>query len=88
MEFDPREAFHTYAMEWNSTLLTWYVDGVIVKWLPAAPYFSQPWPTDVALSFGVRPPLKSNASAAGFPTTFLVDWVRVWQRDPSGDGAA
>eukprot|EP01043_Picozoa_sp_COSAG02_P076622 COSAG02_NODE_16366_length_1089_cov_1.177778_1_plen_119_part_00 len=22
--FDPRDSFHTYAMEWNATLLTWY----------------------------------------------------------------
>ena len=52
-------------MEWNRTELTWWVDGALVKQIPARPHFSQGWPMDVALSFGVRPPLKTSPSAAG-----------------------
>eukprot|EP00462_Mataza_sp_D1_P012691 CAMPEP_0175166274 /NCGR_PEP_ID=MMETSP0087-20121206/27604_1 /TAXON_ID=136419 /ORGANISM="Unknown Unknown, Strain D1" /LENGTH=324 /DNA_ID=CAMNT_0016455851 /DNA_START=198 /DNA_END=1172 /DNA_ORIENTATION=- len=80
LDFDPRSAFHVYAMEWNTTSLTWWVDGTVVKQMPASPYFNQGWPMDVALSLGLRPPLRDNPEPAGFPATFFVDWVRVWQR--------
>jgi beta-glucanase (GH16 family) len=81
-DFDPRDEFHVYAMEWNSSNLTWWVDGVNVKQIPASPYFNRSdWPMDVVLSFGLRPPLRESPSAVGFPTAFFVDWVRVWQRD-------
>ena len=73
--------FVRFGAQWNATALTWWVDGAVVKRLPAAPFFSQPWPLDVALSFGLRPPLKTDPSSDGFPTTFWVDYVRVWQRD-------
>ena len=83
-DFDPRDDFHVYAMEWNATMLTWWVDDVVVKEQPAAPYFNRGWAMDVALSFGLRPPLNRQdggaPNATGFPTTFYVDWVRTWQR--------
>ena len=70
-------------MEWNSSQLTWWVDDRIVKTLPAAPFFNNSnRPMDVVLSFGLRPPLRSSPSKEGFPTTFWVDYVRVWQRLP------
>jgi beta-glucanase (GH16 family) len=79
--FDPRDDFHVYVMEWNSSLLTWWVDGELIKQLPAAPHFNRAdRPMDVALSFGLRPPLKMKPDSVGFPTTFYVDWVRTWQR--------
>ena len=79
-DFDPRDDFHIYAMEWNATMLTWWVDDNVVKTLPAKPHFSQGRPMDIALSFGVRPPLRSIPNATGFPTTFYVDWIRAWAR--------
>lgn len=79
-DFDPRQDFHVYAMEWNSSLLTWWVDDTVVKQSAAAPFFNQGWAMDVAISFGVRPPLHLRPNATGFPTTFYVDWVRVWQQ--------
>jgi beta-glucanase (GH16 family) len=71
-DFDPREDFHVYAMEWNSSLLTWWVDDVQVKQEPSAPYFNQGWPMDIALSLGVRQPLDEHPNATSFPTTFYV----------------
>lgn len=50
--WDPRDDFHVYAMEWNTTLLTWYVDDKIVKVQPSQPFFNQGHAMDVALSFG------------------------------------
>eukprot|EP01043_Picozoa_sp_COSAG02_P006921 COSAG02_NODE_202_length_29305_cov_20.432377_20_plen_159_part_00 len=87
-DFDPRDDFHVYAIEWNATMLTWWVDDVVVKQQPAAPYFSNGWAMDVALSFGLRSPLRGGApNATGFPTTFYVDWVRTWQRVRTGSAA-
>lgn len=75
-----QDDFHIYAMEWNATSLTWWVDGTIVKEMPSAPYFNQGWAMDLVLSFGVRAPLSTQPNATGFPATFYVDWVRTWQR--------
>jgi|EP01047_Picozoa_sp_COSAG01_P033392 beta-glucanase (GH16 family) len=83
-DFNPRDAFHIYAMEWNASLLTWWVDGAVVKQQASSPFFDRGWPMDIALSFGLRPPLNrdhgGHPNATGFPTTYYVDWVRVWQR--------
>ena len=78
--WDPRDDFHTYGMEWNSSSLTWWVDGTVVKTEPAG-IFAKGHPMDVALSFGLRPPLRDAPNATGFPTSFLVDYVRVYQRE-------
>jgi hypothetical protein len=59
-----------------------WVDGVVVKQIPSTPYFSRGWAMDIALSFGLRPPLHEQPNATGFPTTFYVDYIRVWQRIP------
>ena len=67
-------------MEWNSSSLTWWVDGTVVKTEPAG-IFAKGHPMDVALSFGLRPPLRDAPNATGFPTSFLVDYVRVYQRE-------
>ena len=53
---------------------------MVVKQASSAPYFNQEWAMDVAISFGLRPPLHTQPNATGFPTTFYVDYVRVWQR--------
>merc|ERR1711982_240055 len=39
-DFDPSEDFHIYAMEWNSSSLSWWVDNQLVKQMPSAPYFN------------------------------------------------
>jgi len=85
--FDPRDEYHVYGMEWNETTLTWWVDGTVVKQGPAGPQFALGRPMDVALSFGVRPPLAvhgvvnaTTANASGFPTSFSVDYVRAYRR--------
>ena len=81
LAFDPRDDLHVYAMEWSSTLLSWWVDDTLVKQIAFAPYFNQGWSMDLTLSFGLRPPLTLGPNATGFSTTFYVDWVRVLQRE-------
>jgi beta-glucanase (GH16 family) len=73
--WDPRDDFHVYGCEWDEHEIRWYVDGVQIQsrrnhhWHQAL---------DVVLSLGLRGDLKRAASAEGFPTTFEVDYVRVW----------
>ena len=73
--WDPRDDFHIYGCEWDEKEIRWYVDGQQVQYR-RNDYWHQP--LDVAISLGVRGDLKKVASAEGFPTTFQVDYVRVW----------
>lgn len=75
--WDPREDFHVYGCEWDATEIRWYIDGKLVA-KRSNEYWHQP--LDLTLSMGLRPPLSKVSSAEGFPTTFLIDYVRVWQR--------
>lgn len=84
--FDPRTDFHTYGCRVGKEEIIWYVDGIEVGRKP-----NQFWhrPMSVALSLGLRAPyvrwqdnkLVTNEGAEGddFPTSMLVDYVRVWE---------
>jgi beta-glucanase (GH16 family) len=73
--WDPRAAFHVYGCEWDAKEIRWYVDGRLIQ-ARKNDYWHQP--LDLALSMGVRGALKTTPSKVGFPTTFQVDYVRVW----------
>ncbi|QNN22787.1 family 16 glycosylhydrolase [Planctomycetales bacterium ZRK34] len=75
--WNPRDDFHVYGCLWTPTKITWHIDGEVVRERENT-YWDQP--LDVALSFGVRAPLRRNASPEGFPTEYEVDYIRVWQR--------
>ncbi|MBI5889615.1 MAG: family 16 glycosylhydrolase [Nitrosomonadales bacterium] len=73
--WDPRDDFHIYGCEWDEQQIRWYVDGQLIQ-TRKNDYWHQA--LDVVVSFGVRGDLKNQASPEGFPTTFQVDYVRVW----------
>lgn len=79
--WDPRDDFHVYGCRWDERQIRWYVDGHLIQ-TRANDYWHQP--LDVTISFGVRGLLKTQPSPVGFPTTFLVDYVRVWSGPASG----
>jgi len=84
--FDPRDDFHTYGCRVGKEDIVWYVDGVEVGRKP-----NEFWhrPMNVALSLGLRAPYvrwqdntlvsNSDAGVGDFPTSMLVDYVRVWE---------
>ena len=84
--FDPREDFHTYGCLVGEEEIIWYIDGVEVGRKP-----NEFWhrPMNVALSLGLRAPYvtwqenklvpNADAGAVDFPTSMLVDYVRVWE---------
>ena len=73
--WDPRAKFHVYGCEWDENEIRWYVDGRLIQ-ARKNDYWHQA--LDLTLSMGVRGALKTTASPDGFPTTFQVDYVRVW----------
>jgi beta-glucanase (GH16 family) len=73
--WDPRDDFHVYGCEWDEQQIRWYVDGELIQTRPNEHWHQA---LDVVISFGVRGELKKQASAEGFPTSFQVDYVRVW----------
>jgi beta-glucanase (GH16 family) len=76
--WDPRDEFHIYGCEWTSEVIKWYVDGQLVNSRPNT-YWHQA--LDVVLSLGVRSPLDRTPRNLGFPTSFQVDYVRVWRQE-------
>lgn len=74
--FDPRDDFHIYACQWDINEIKWYIDGRLIARIENR-FWHQP--LDVVFSMGLRKPLTEHPSNKEFPTTFEVDYVRVWQ---------
>ncbi|MEO6500942.1 MAG: glycoside hydrolase family 16 protein [Jatrophihabitantaceae bacterium] len=80
----PASGFHTYAAEWQSGSVKWYVDGKLtfernrasVPWIDEA--FAGEFFLRLNLAVGGRWPGSPN-SETGFPADMVVDWVKVFQ---------
>ena len=74
--------YHTYGFQWNSTTLTWYIDGRVIKTQDCSASnmeeFRQPFfiilNLAIAGQFTGTTPVQSQ-----FPCYMYVDWVRVYQ---------
>ncbi|MEM5547191.1 family 16 glycosylhydrolase [Pseudoalteromonas fuliginea] len=85
LPFDPRNDFHTYGVNVTKDKITWYVDGEVVGEKDNLYWHRQ---MNLTLSQGLRAPHtqwkcnqfypSDNKSAAGFPTSMEVDYVRTW----------
>lgn len=82
--------FHTYAVEWTTTEIRWYVDGVLrgTTTKAAVQAGGGRWPFDdqkfyiilnlaVGGNFSGQTPISSQ-----YPVSMLVDYVRVYSGDP------
>lgn len=91
-DFDPRDDFHIYGAEVTPEYVTWYLDGEQVAQKVNHHWHL---PMHVTLSLGLRRPhvtynncpdgldrcvVPSAATADGYPTDMLVDWVRVYKK--------
>ncbi len=85
--WDPRDDFHVYGVENTKDWVVWYIDG---KEIGRKPNLYWHLPMHVTLSLGLRYPFEAYKNGSrvpvpelttsdGFPTTMLVDYVRVWQ---------
>lgn len=89
---DPRDDFHTYAIEWSDSEIRWYVDGVHYATQTKAGWFSAPADGDVLTGgppFDQRFHLLLNVAVGGawpgdpdsstvLPQEMAVDYVRVF----------
>jgi len=78
--------YHLYAVEWSPKGIAWYLDGVRYAWkTPRALPREAPWAFDhpffliFNLAIGGEWPGPPDSSTV-FPTTLLVDYVRVYKR--------
>jgi autotransporter-associated beta strand protein len=73
-------AFHTYGLEWTSTQLKYYFDGVLVKTASNQPSFQNMY-TIFNYAVGGWPGTPSLAQwGAGEIDVTQADWFRVWQK--------
>lgn len=79
------DVFHTYAVEWDATVMRFYVDGKQCwsrSWTPDAPLVApQPFDHDfyVSLTQGIGPnAFNAPEEQTQWPATMVVDYVRAW----------
>jgi beta-glucanase (GH16 family) len=72
--------WHTFGVDWQPSALVWYVDGV-ERWrfTDASAITSKPQYLLLNLAVGGNWPGSPDASTP-FPSNYLVDYVRVWDR--------
>jgi beta-glucanase (GH16 family) len=82
------DSFHTYAIEWEPTVIRWYIDGIQyatrTNWFSSngtypAP-FNERFHMLLNLAVGGNLPGPPN-QATPFPATYEIDYVRVYQQD-------
>jgi beta-glucanase (GH16 family) len=78
---DLSRGLHTYGVDWESNIITWYFDRHPVKTFSEAafiPHQAMYVIINLAVGGWISFPDKSTV----FPVEMLVDYVRVWQRKP------
>lgn len=79
--------YHTFTLEWNEKLLTWYVDGIkafsYAKSTKQSDLDLGQWPFDKAFHIIINQSVGNGSWAANCDTGHvyetLFDWVRVYQ---------
>ncbi len=74
---------HTFALEWTSTYLAWYVDG-IGRHRIANDGFHEPMWMLMGVHVGGEDWWGRPDASTRFPTRCVVDHVRIWTAKPSG----
>lgn len=76
---DLADGWHTFALDWRAGSLRWFVDGVQVWNVDGAMVPSEPLYIVANLAVGGDWPGPPSA-ATRFPSTFEIDYVRVWRQ--------
>ncbi len=76
------EAFHDFAIEWDSTTIRWYMDGTLYHTLNESDLALYHWPFDqrfhLILNHAIGGNLGGAVDDASFPQIMEVDYVRVY----------
>ncbi|CAI8841425.1 family 16 glycosylhydrolase [Pseudomonas sp. IT-P294] len=70
-------AFHVYGFDWQPDTLRWYVDGVLVRESKNTHFF---FPMQIVFDSEAMWSWFGVVDDADLPSTFSVDYVKVWQR--------
>jgi beta-glucanase (GH16 family) len=78
-------AYHTYGVQWSTAKIVWQIDGINVgtktpSMMPAGAVW--PWdtyPHNLILDLQIDPTVGGAIDNSQYPTSMLVDWVRVYQ---------
>ena len=71
------DTFHVYGFDWQPDTLRWYVDGVLVRESKNNHFF---FPMQVVFDSEAMWQWFGVVDDADLPSTFRVDYVKVWQR--------
>lgn len=71
------EDFHVYGFDWQPDTLRWYVDGVLVRETKNTHFF---FPMQIIFDSEAMWNWFGVVDDADLPSTFRVDYVKVWQR--------
>ncbi len=71
------DTFHVYGFDWQPDTLRWYVDGVLVRKSKNNHFF---FPMQVVFDSEAMWQWFGVVDDADLPSTFRVDYVKVWQR--------
>ncbi len=81
---DLSAGFHTYAVDWEPSSITWYFDGRAIKRFTDARWIAHtPMYPILNLAIGGWLPGQLAPVASSFPATFAVDYIRIWNRKPA-----
>jgi beta-glucanase (GH16 family) len=78
---DLSKAFHSYALRWTKTHLTWYLDEVPVYQVPTPPDLNQPMYLLVNLAVGGTMPGSPDATTP-FPAHLVIASIKAWYLPP------
>jgi hypothetical protein len=71
--------FHVYGFDWQPDTLRWYVDGVLVRESKNRHFF---FPMQIVFDSEAMWKWFGVVDDADLPSTFEVDYIRMWQRGP------
>jgi Glycosyl hydrolases family 16 len=84
---DSSAGFHTYAVDWQPTTITWYFDNQPVFSMPTPPDFNQPMYMIFSLNSGTDSTPDGPADPA-LTAQMKIDWVHVYDSNPYAGKAA
>jgi beta-glucanase (GH16 family) len=74
---DLAEAYHVYGLEWDKKKITWYFDGVPVRWVE-----NTHWHQPLTLNFDseTMPNWFGLPDEKDLPSTYSIEYVRAWKK--------
>ena len=71
------DGYHVYALEWDKKRITWYYDGVPVRWIK-----NTHWYQALTLNFDseTMPEWFGLPKDEDLPSTYSIEYVRAWKK--------